>query len=423
MTLDPMDQIVPKGIRVRRKLKAGGYVLTALLLFVLALWGFRGLVKPVLVEGHFDIDTVQLGSVYETITSTGKVELENHYTVLSPVSTVLKVIVTPPGQIVSKGDTLLILDDSALREEYQNNELEMKVLRNKVLQMDLGRDREKMDREFELMAKKMEIETLEASLADEQSLLKIGATSASNVKEIAQSLEMAMAEYEKLDKSYALTRKERTVMKDEVLIGVRQKANELEAMRLQMEKLTVTAPIAGVVVSINIERGSMAVKDTELVRISDLNTYKLTGKVPDILSEHIAPGVEVQIMIDRETRLKGTIGNVRPLVKENNVYFDIFPEQNNHPRFRPNMTVEIRIVTAFKENALIVKDGPFYDGSKKPKVYRIDGDKATGVVVTTGIKGMDHIEITDGLKSGDRVVISDVSEIDHLDEVNIVSRE
>ena len=420
--LDPMDRVIPANIKFRRKLKTGGYVLAILVVFVLGLWGFRGLVRPVLVSGEFEVDTVRLGPVYETITSTATIELERHHTVLSPATAVMKAIIAGPGQLVEKGDTLLLLDGERLEEQHENTNLQLLALKSRLRKLDLDNSMEAMDNDFNLMAKKVEIEKLTSKLADERALLEMGATSRSEVTELEQSLRMANAEKEKMEKRAVLKSREMRAVREEALINVKQKENELAGLKLQMGMTTVTAPITGVVVSIGAETGSMVTKDAELARLSDLGSYKLTGKVPDALSEHISPGVVVQIIIDRETRLEGTVGNVRPLVKENNVYFDIFPERKDHPRFRPNMTVEIRIVTAYKERALIVKDGPFYDGSKKPKVYRIDGDKATGVVVTTGIKGMDHIEITDGLKPGDRVVVSDVGEIDHLDEVNIVSR-
>ena len=415
-----MDQLIPAAKRRKRKLRLGGVGLLVIFLLCLAFWGFRSLVKPVLVVGQFELATVEIGPMFESVTTTGKVELENHYTILAPVTAVLKEVKSTSGRYVSIGDTLLVLDDTPLQKAYNDKLLQMESLKNKVRKLQLTSKVEEMDTEFAIKRKKMEIDRAQAELEDEKKIAKMGGSTQYTVRDMAQKLELLQAEHQLLNRKYEIKKETLVASKREIDIEVSQETGELRAIQQQITELIVTAPVSGVVVTVNGETGSMVTKDKELARISDLSTYKITGKVNNALSEQVASGGEVQIIIDSKTKTGGIIGNIRPVVEENYVYFDIFPEEKDHPKFRPGMVVEIRIITTYKENALRIKDGLFYDGSKNIKVFRVEDDKAMAVDVETGMKNMDYIEITDGLKQGDKVVISDVTEINHLNEVRIV---
>jgi len=385
----------------------------------LAFWGFRSLIKPVLTAGEMEYALVERGPVFESITSTGKVELENHHTILATVTTVLSRTIASPGQKVMPGDTLLILDSTPLQKELRDKLLQLQSLKNSMKKLELTASIEAMDNDFVLMSGEMEINRTKGLLEDERMMYAMGGSPQSAIRALEEKLLLQEAEYEILKKKRPLLEKAHQATAREIEIQWQQKTNEMAAIKQQIEKLVVRAPVNGVVVSISGEPGSMVTKDRELVRLSDLSTYKITGKVGNALSEQVLPGGEVEVIIDSRTRTRGIIGNIRPVVQENNVYFDIFPEQKDHPRFRPDMVVELRIITAYRENALRLKDGTFYDGSKKIKVFRVEGGKAVAVEMTTGMKNQDYIEVTTGLKEGDKIIISDVDKVKHLEEVEI----
>ncbi|MDH5400104.1 MAG: efflux RND transporter periplasmic adaptor subunit [Cyclobacteriaceae bacterium] len=419
VSLDNMDQLIPAAQKRKQRLHTGGVGLLFVLSLCLAFWGFRSLIKPVLTAGEMEYALVERGPVFESITSTGKVELENHHTILATVTTVLSRTIASPGQKVMPGDTLLILDSTPLQKELRDKLLQLQSLKNSMKKLELTASIEAMDNDFVLMSGEMEINRTKGLLEDERMMYAMGGSPQSAIRALEEKLLLQEAEYEILKKKRPLLEKAHQATAREIEIQWQQKTNEMAAIKQQIEKLVVRAPVNGVVVSISGEPGSMVTKDRELVRLSDLSTYKITGKVGNALSEQVLPGGEVEVIIDSRTRTRGIIGNIRPVVQENNVYFDIFPEQKDHPRFRPDMVVELRIITAYRENALRLKDGTFYDGSKKIKVFRVEGGKAVAVEMTTGMKNQDYIEVTTGLKEGDKIIISDVDKVKHLEEVEI----
>ena len=169
---------------------------------------------------------------------------------------------------------------------------------------------------------------------------------------------------------------------------------------------------------INVREWQTISSGQEMVSISDLSTFKLTGKIADSNAEKLHSNGKV-IAISNNTRLEATIGNIRPEIENGMIKFDVFLEQNNHPDLRPNLSMELQIITAEKINVLRLPDGPFFDGSRQLDVLRVEGDNAYKTRIQTGLNNFEYVEIESGLKEGDEVIVSDVSKVIHLETIKL----
>jgi HlyD family secretion protein len=418
MELSTMDRPISDNRLLRQKIRKAGAWLGLILFIAGMFFGTRQFFRPKLTRGNFETAVVEMGKVSESIGSTGTLELENRQMILAPATTVLQEIRASPGKMVEKGDTILVLDQTPIVKTLYQKQLELKSMKNRLQKQNLAASIARLEMEHQEELKNVDIERLKSVWKDEQAMLKMGGTPPEKVEQARQALDLAHKELE-------ITRKKNQLQREELRIGVQELELErtkiqqqIDELEIQSAQLWVLAPVPGVVISIEAETGSMIQQNQELVRISDLRTYKITGKIADKFSSQLSSGGKVSIMIDQH-QLPGTIGNIRPLVESGQVYFDVFPEQNDHPRFRPNLEVELRILVAEKESVLRVKDGPFFDGSKKLKVFKVEDEQAVAVEVVTGLKNMDYLEIESGLKPGDEVIITDVSVFQHLEKVEI----
>ena len=386
---------------------------------IIAFFSFRNLVKLNLVAAEIESCVVEYGNVEKQITTSGTVELEKQFTLLAPSTTTLKTIIAVPGQEVSIGDTLLVLDPLPVQKKLFEEQYQLEKLKTKKTQSSLQYDKLMLDQRFNLNTKLAEISRLQIEWEDQKALFGVGGSSESKVTQAQGSVQLAKDEYALMEQQNRIQLRElETTMKD-IDAEISMKKMNVYDIQNQLKQMIVRAPVPGVVVEVNGEVGSMVSKDNVLVKISDLRTYKITGKINDDLSEKIITGGHVNIIIDKSHRLNGTIGNIRPIVDQGQVYFDIFPENKSYPKFRPNLNVEIKVIVAVRENTLRVKDGPFFDGSKKLRVYKMMGDKAVATEISTGLFNMEYVEILDGLQAGDEIVISDISSVQSMEEVEI----
>jgi HlyD family secretion protein len=117
--------------------------------------------------------------------------------------------------------------------------------------------------------------------------------------------------------------------------------------------------------------------------------------------------------------LDGTIADVQPTVEDQVIRFTVALEQRAHEALRPNMQVDVLVLTDHRPRALKVAQGPFLGGADRGDVFVIRNGRATRVPVRFGVRSFDEVEITGGLAAGDEIVISDMRDYQHLDEMEV----
>ena len=64
-----------------------------------------------------------------------------------------------------------------------------------------------------------------------------------------------------------------------------------------------------------------------------------------------------------------------------------------------------------------VANGPAFDGRANLPLFVVEGDRARRRRVPIGLSNFDFVELRDQVLPGDKVIISDMSDYEHLDEI------
>jgi HlyD family secretion protein len=155
-----------------------------------------------------------------------------------------------------------------------------------------------------------------------------------------------------------------------------------------------------------------------VARIADLDSFRVEATVSDVHSSHLATGLPVRVMIDGQP-LTGRLANVYPTIENGAVRFAVDLDDARHPKLRNNLRADVLVVTASRANALRVPKGPFSGGGATETVFVIRGDRAVRRSVRFGVSGYDHLEVLDGLSEGEEVILSDMNDYEHLDQVSL----
>jgi len=174
----------------------------------------------------------------------------------------------------------------------------------------------------------------------------------------------------------------------------------------------------GVVTWINKNIGASVREGESLARIADLSSFKIVGTIGDSYMDRLHTGMSAIIRIN-ETQIRGSVTNIYPSVQNNIVSFDIQPDERNNKLFRPNMKVEIFLVTAASDNVLRVANGPAFKGSSTQDIFVMNNDKAERRTVHIGMTNFDYVEIKDNVKPGEVIITSDMSRFVNSKEITI----
>ena len=195
-------------------------------------------------------------------------------------------------------------------------------------------------------------------------------------------------------------------------------SKDLKEFSRKLEQAEVVASRPGVLTWVNENVGTTVSEGEALARVADLGSFRIEGAISDIYGEKIHVGQAAIIRIN-EQDLSGLVSNIKPTVTDGVIQFVVQLEEQNHELLRPNLKVEVFLVTQSKNNTIRVANGPIFKGRKQQAIYVVEKGIAKRREVKIGLSNFDYVEILDNLKAGEEVIITDMKDYMHLEEVII----
>lgn len=204
----------------------------------------------------------------------------------------------------------------------------------------------------------------------------------------------------------------------ETELGAQIEGKNLKELQHKLKMADIVADRKGVLTWVNENIGSSVNEGEMLARVADLGSFRVEGSCSDVYAEQVKAGLSVIIKVN-ESVLRGIITQVKPAVKDGVIGFVIQLENAQNESLRPNMKVEVYVVTNRSSKTLRVANGPAFTGKRKQSVYVMQGNIARRREVETGLSNFDFVEIKKGLSSGEKVILTDMNQYEHLEEISI----
>jgi HlyD family secretion protein len=185
-----------------------------------------------------------------------------------------------------------------------------------------------------------------------------------------------------------------------------------------LDLATTRADRSGVLTWSLAEEGITIARGSVVARLADLTSFRVDASVSDSYASRLGTGQPVQVRID-DTVLPGRISEVLPAVQNGVVAVRIALDDKSNPLLRPNLRVEVFIQTDHRDNALRVRKGVSTSGEGVQQIFVIRGNRAERTRVRFGIASFDFVEVAEGLREGDEVVVSDMTDYLHLSSIRV----
>jgi RND family efflux transporter MFP subunit len=190
-------------------------------------------------------------------------------------------------------------------------------------------------------------------------------------------------------------------------------AGVLEA-QASLSYATLVAPIDGVVAQVTTQEGetvAAGMNSPTFVTIIDLGKLEVAAYVDEVDIGRVAIGRGASFTVDSfpDVDFTGKVTAVYPrAVIQSNVvnYITTLSVDNAEGRLKPDMTATINIVLEERRNVLAVPEKALKSEGGKRIVYLVDGKGSVSRSVRVGRRGGGFIEIIEGLKEGDLVLIN-----------------
>ncbi len=231
-------------------------------------------------------------------------------------------------------------------------------------------------------------------------------------------LRLALAQTEanlrKLERDY--NRQQELSQKGLVAKGTAENAKfDLDALRasyesakLELSYTEIRAPIAGVVSARHIKVGNTIKPNDPTFRVTNLDPLVAYVHVPEKEFRKIAPRQPADVIVDAlgSEHFTGTIARISPTVDPQTGTFRAEVEVPDPTRrLKPGMFARVNIVYERRENALQLPRNAILDADGEQSVFVVSNGKAEQRRIQTGLANNGWVEVLQGLKGDERVVV------------------
>lgn len=188
----------------------------------------------------------------------------------------------------------------------------------------------------------------------------------------------------------------------------------------QYDDLHVRAGMNGVLQLVPVEEGQQVIAGAQLARVADPKRLKAEIKIPETQAKDVVAGQKATIDT-RNGVVNGRVFRVDPSVQNGTVTVDVHITDPLPLGARPDLSVDGTIELENLKDVLFVGRPVNGQADSKIGIFKLvdDGAEAVRVNVVLGRSSVNTIEIRDGLKVGDKVILSDMSQWDNFDRIRL----
>jgi HlyD family secretion protein len=404
---ETMDKIIPKKKGLQKKhLGYIGIGLAMIVLIYMAFFADRTSTYKV-EKDKLIIESVIEDQFNDYITVPGTVE---------PITTIfldaqeggrVEEKLIEEGSMVKKGDVILRLSNPDLYLNILNSESYLaekeNFLRTTLLQME----QEKLAIKRELVSLKYDIERKERNFQQNEILIRDSLISKEEYLRSKEDLDMAKQSRDLYYERYQQDSVFRSFNVETTRNDLVNMRKNLDMVKDRVKNLNVSAPVDGELGLLSPEIGQNINRGENMGQINVLTSYKVTAQI----DEHYIDRVRTQLdgTLERQgSKFNLTVRRVYPEVRNGTFKIDMIFRDSMPDNIRTGQTYYISLQLGQPKVSVMVPIGGFFQETGGQWIFVLDPTEsfATKRNISIGRKNPRYYEVLDGLKPGEKVIVS-----------------
>ncbi|WP_114938466.1 efflux RND transporter periplasmic adaptor subunit [Mucilaginibacter endophyticus] len=413
-----MDKEIALEVTSAKRKKTAVIITISLAVLVFAVMLLRGYIKSTITRAEITTAKVEIGNIENTINATGEVLPEFEEIITSPINASIKSALMDAGNKIKAGQSILTLDKSATQTDYEKQKFQLETKRTEINKLKLDLNKSFYDIQSNNDIKQLHISNLADAVENAKRLYKAGGGTRENIEQAELNLKVAQLEKKQLENEIKSKQQTMQLEIKEAEIAADIQQNDLKELQRKLDLANVVATRAGVITYVNKNIGANIHEGETLARIADLGSFRIQGSVSDNVADQVRSGLPVIVRIN-DDQLRGHVSNVSPSVQNSIISFDVQLDDRANKLLRPNLKVDVFLVTATHNKIMRVANGPAFKGPSVQDIFVLNNGKAERRTVHIGLTNFDYVEIQSGVKAGDEVITSDMTEYKNSKEVTV----
>ncbi len=367
------------------------------------------------------VDTVRRGPMLRAVRGLGTLVPEEILWIPATTDGRVERRLVLPGTTVKRDTVLLVLSNPELEQATLDAEWKLKAA-----------EAELKNLRARLASERLTQQAAAATMASEHRQSRLQADRDAELKRLGLLAELnarlSEAKAEDLGNRAQIERKRLEIGQEAIEAQIAVQQATLEQLRAlyrlklsQVEALRVRAEAEGVLQQVVVDAGQRVAVGANLARVAQPHRLKAVLQIPETQAKDVMIGLAASVDT-RNGVIGGRVSRIDPAVQNGTVAVDVKLEGALPAGARPDLSVDGTVEIENLKDVLYVGRPTFGQAHSQIGLFKLDGSDsrgATRVQVKLGRSSVNAIEILQGLRAGDQVILSDMTAWDAYDRIRL----
>lgn len=417
-----MDIKRPQKSKIKKKIRNGVMIVIGLTAIGGITYGLTKLkpAAPTIESSTAVIETVKRGEMVRDVRGNGTLVPEITRMVPAPADGRVERILLKAGVEVDSSTVIVELSNPQLEQQATDTEFQVKAA-------EADEENLKVRLESDTMTQRAAIATINSQYSQAKLQLDADEVLAKQGLVADLVLKISRVAVQDLANRLKVEQERLTVGSKSTKAQLNAAASRLQQLRVlatlrrqEVDALKVRAGTAGVLQQVTVSEGQQVTPGFNIARVADPASLKAVLRVAETQITDVRIGQTV-IVDTRNGLIQGQVSRIDPAAREGTVEIDASLTGPLPPGVRPDLSVDGTIELERLPDVLKVGRPAFGQAHQTIGMFVLtpDGSEAVRTSVKLGRNSVSTIEIVDGLKEGDRVIISDTSALDSYNRIRV----
>lgn len=323
--------------------------------------------------------------------------------VSSKISGKVAQILFENGKSVSQGDSLIVLDDTDIRNQLRSAESQLKISQSQLSSSELA-----------LQKLNIGVENAQRNYDRTKSLFEQGAVAKVEFENAETALKNSKTDYDSGKASIEISK-----------ASIESAQVSIDNLQNSLNDMVIKAPISGVMDGKTVSLGQMASPGTVLAKVNNTSSVYAVIQVEQENIKNIQIGQKASVKINGgdDKTYEGVINRIDASADPNARVFSCkILLDNKDNSLHPGVFAKAQILSSEKASVLVVPIEALGGNEGQYYVLVSDNGVAKKHKVTIGETDKNMVEIKSGIKSEDKVICSNTSTLQDGDKIQVVSK-
>jgi len=357
------------------------------------------------------VETAARATIRRTLELTGEVVAVNSVVVATTVEGPILHCPWREGDRVQAGERLIEIDRETYRAEVQATQAAWGVAAAKVADMNAGtRPEEIAEAEHQVREWAEVVARAKADFERAERLVERGAVSKGDFERSRADFHAAEAKLAaleaRLDKLRAGPTQTAVAVQEAM---VEQAAAAVEVAKARLAECVVAAPFEGTVAAMHVRPGDIATPRAPLLELIDLSSLVVRFAVPEARATAVRPEMSLTVTLDAYPgrTLNAKVARVYPTLDPVMRTRTVEAVLSEPVELVPGMFARVELHLESSENAIVISpDAILVTPQGEQIVFVVADGKAEQRSITTGIERRREVEVVEGIREGEQVVVA-----------------